>query len=159
MWYTTDGGDSYTKINGIKRSDVVGFGKAKDGADYLAVYAVCEIEGVNAVYRSDDMGKSWIRINDDKHQYGSINYAITGDLRVYGRVFVATNGRGIVYGDLVDEVEKTTEVEGKIPVLTTTERTELEKATVPIWAMLIAMAMLIVLILLLLSAVFLTRRK
>jgi hypothetical protein len=115
LWYTTDGGDSYTKINGIKRSDVVGFGKAKDGADYLAVYAVCEIEGVNAVYRSDDMGKSWIRINDDKHQYGSINYAITGDLRVYGRVFVATNGRGIVYGDLVDEVEKTTEVEGKNP--------------------------------------------
>ena len=40
-----------------------------------------------------------MRINDDQHQYGSINYAITGDLRVYGRVFVATNGRGIVYGE------------------------------------------------------------
>ena len=122
LWYTTDGGDSFTKVDGIKRSDVVGFGKAKEGADYLAIYAVCEIEGVNGVYRSDDMAKSWIRVNDDEHQYGSINYAITGDLRVYGRVFVGTNGRGVVYGELIDDEEKTTEVEGGIPIpaLTTT---------------------------------------
>lgn len=115
LWYTTDGGDSFTKVDGIKRSDVVGFGKAKEGADYLAIYAVCEIEGVNGVYRSDDMAKSWIRVNDDEHQYGSINYAITGDLRVYGRVFVGTNGRGVVYGELIDDEEKTTEVEGRNP--------------------------------------------
>ena len=78
----------------------VGFGKAKDGEDYLAVYITGEVDGFfYAVYRSDNMGKNWVRINDDQHQYGSINYAITGDLRVYGRVFVATNGRGIVYGE------------------------------------------------------------
>ena len=51
-----------------------------------------EIDGLYAVYRSDDI-KSWVRVSDDQHQYGSINYSITGDLRVYGRVFVATNGR------------------------------------------------------------------
>jgi hypothetical protein len=112
LWYTTDGGTSFNKTDEITGSDVVGFGKAKDGADYLAVYAVCTIDGVNGVYRSDDMGENWIRINDFEHQYGSINYSITGDLRVYGRVFVATNGRGVVYGDMVDETEKTIEADG-----------------------------------------------
>ena len=97
--YTTDGGKTITKIEDVARCDVVGFGKAKDGEDYLAIYITGEIDGLYAVYRSDDMGKSWVRVNDDQHQYGSINYSITGDLRVYGRVFVATNGRGIVYGE------------------------------------------------------------
>ncbi|HOQ01601.1 MAG TPA: dockerin type I domain-containing protein [Acetivibrio clariflavus] len=97
--YTTDGGKTINKVKGITRCDVIGFGKAKDGEDYLAIYICGETDGLYAVYRSDDMAKSWVRINDDQHQYGSINYSITGDLRVYGRVFVATNGRGIVYGE------------------------------------------------------------
>lgn len=97
--YTTDGGKTINKVSDITRSDVVGFGKAKDGEDYLAIYMCGEKDGLYAVYRSDDMAKSWVRVNDDQHQYGSINYSITGDLRVYGRVFVATNGRGIVYGE------------------------------------------------------------
>ncbi|HEX9061490.1 MAG TPA: dockerin type I domain-containing protein, partial [Clostridia bacterium] len=99
LFYTTDGGKTITKAAGFTKCDVVGFGKAKDGADYLAIYACGEIDGLYAVYRSDDMAKNWVRVNDDQHQYGSINYSITGDLRVYGRVFVATNGRGIVYGE------------------------------------------------------------
>ncbi len=97
--YTTDGGKTITKVDGITRCDVVGFGKAKAGSDYLAIYICGETDDLYAVYRSDDMAKNWVRVNDDQHQYGSINYSITGDLRVYGRVFVATNGRGIVYGE------------------------------------------------------------
>uniref|UniRef100_UPI0035941E46 dockerin type I domain-containing protein n=1 Tax=Herbivorax sp. ANBcel31 TaxID=3069754 RepID=UPI0035941E46 len=97
--YTTDGGKTINKIEETTRCDVVGFGKAKDGEDYLAIYITGEIDDLYAIYRSDDMGENWVRINDDQHQYGSINYAITGDLRVYGRVFVGTNGRGIVYGE------------------------------------------------------------
>jgi hypothetical protein len=45
------------------------------------------------------VGASWTRINDDTHQYGALG-AITGDPRVYGRVYVGTEGRGIVYGDI-----------------------------------------------------------
>lgn len=97
--YTTDGGKTIQKVDGITRCDVVGFGKAKAGSDYLAIYICGETDGKYAVYRSDDMAQNWVRVNDDQHQYGSINYAITGDLRVYGRVFVGTNGRGIVYGE------------------------------------------------------------
>jgi hypothetical protein len=40
-----------------------------------------------------------VRINDDSHQYGWIS-PIAGDPRIYGRVYLGTNGRGVVYGDI-----------------------------------------------------------
>ncbi|WP_437822047.1 hypothetical protein [Sorangium sp. So ce1078] len=49
-----------------------------------------------------DGGAAWTRINDDQHQYGAANTVITGDPRVYGHVYIDTNGRGIVYGDLAE---------------------------------------------------------
>ena len=64
-----------------------------------AVYAVGTVGGVYGTFRSDDVGASWTRINDDAHQYGLLG-AITGDPRIYGRVYVGTEGRGIVYGDV-----------------------------------------------------------
>jgi hypothetical protein len=39
-----------------------------------------------------------VRINDDQHQFGLIGQ-ITGDPKLYGRVYVGTLGRGILYGD------------------------------------------------------------
>jgi len=44
-------------------------------------------------------GGSRTRINDDQHQYAWIGQAVSGDPRVYGRVYLATNGRGILYAD------------------------------------------------------------
>jgi len=55
---------------------------------------------VAGIYRSDDQGQAWVRINDNLHQYGSINAAITGDPRIYARVYFSTNGRGVIYGEL-----------------------------------------------------------
>ena len=44
------------------------------------------------------MGVSWNRVTDATHQYGTIQ-CITGDPRIFGRVYFGTNGLGIVYGD------------------------------------------------------------
>jgi hypothetical protein len=65
----------------------------------MAIYITGEIDNVLGFFRSDDAGKTWVRINDDQHGYGAVDTAITGDPRVYGRVYIATNGRGIVYGE------------------------------------------------------------
>ena len=40
----------------------------------------------------------WQRINDDAHRFGR-PYSVTGDPRIAGRVYFATGGRGIFYGD------------------------------------------------------------
>ncbi|OYP49336.1 hypothetical protein CG709_02810, partial [Lachnotalea glycerini] len=103
LWPSTDSGQTFTKLSNVEKADVVGFGKAAPGKDYMALYVSAQINGVRGIFRSDDVGETWVRINDDQHQYGSTNSSITGDPRVYGRVYVGTNGRGIVYGDTNEE--------------------------------------------------------
>lgn len=99
LWRSTDSGASFTKLPNVTKAVNVGFGRAAPGRSYHAVYAVATIDGVTGVYRSDDTGASWVRINDDKHQYGNMGEALTGDPRVYGRVYLGTNGRGILVAD------------------------------------------------------------
>ncbi|MER5382799.1 cellulose binding domain-containing protein [Streptomyces sp. NPDC002688] len=102
LWHSTDGGASFTKLSNVEQADTVGFGKAATGASYQTLYTSAKIGGVRGIFRSTDKGVSWTRINDDVHQWGWTGAAITGDPRIYGRVYVATNGRGIVYGDSSD---------------------------------------------------------
>jgi photosystem II stability/assembly factor-like uncharacterized protein len=99
LWRTTDSGTSFTKVTNVTTADTFGFGMAKTGATSPAVFLAGTVNGVHAIFRSDDAGASWSRITDDKHQFATIQ-AITGDPRVYGRVYIGTNGLGIVYGDI-----------------------------------------------------------
>jgi hypothetical protein len=108
LWHSTNGGASFTKLSNVDQADTIGFGKAAPGASYQTLYTSAEIGGVRGIFRSTDEGASWVRINDDQHQYGWTGATITGDPRVYGRVYVGTNGRGIIYGDTSDQTGGTT---------------------------------------------------
>ena len=99
LYHSTDSGATFTKLSNVDQADVVGFGKAAPGQNYMALYISAQVNGVRGIFRSNDTGATWVRINDDAHQYGRTNMCITGDPRTYGRVYVGTNGRGIVYGD------------------------------------------------------------
>jgi len=101
LFRSTNGGDSFTRVSSVTDAVNVGFGAPAPGRSYQAVYTVATVGGVTGVYRSDDTGASWVRINDDRHQYGNAGEALTGDPRVYGRVYLGTNGRGVIYGDRV----------------------------------------------------------
>jgi len=102
LWHSTDGGASFTKLSNVDQADTIGFGKAATGASYQTLYTSAKIGGVRGIFRSTDKGASWTRINDDAHQWGWTGGAITGDPRIYGRVYVSTNGRGVIYGDTSD---------------------------------------------------------
>lgn len=102
LWHSTDGGTSFTKLPNVEQADTIGFGKAAPGASYQTLYTSAKIGGVRGIFRSTDKGASWTRVNDDAHQWGWTGAAITGDPRVYGRVYVSTNGRGVIYGDSSD---------------------------------------------------------
>ena len=115
LYKSVDSGKTFVLISGMNQNDqpitantavrsirAIGFGKAMPGRRYPALYLSGKINpplGIEkeALYRSDDGGTSWIRINDDKNNFpGDV---LVGDSRVPGRVYVGTPGRGIIYGD------------------------------------------------------------
>ena len=98
LYRSTDSGQSFVKVKTILEAYALGFGKAAPNSFYPALYVAGKIGAVQGFFRSDDQGKTWTRINDDRHSFGQIN-VITGDPRIYGRVYLGTGGRGILYGD------------------------------------------------------------
>lgn len=102
LMYTEDGGANFTVVKSLPTVDSIGFGKAKDEDSYPVLYAEGDDgEHGYGIYKSEDKGESWVRINDYQHQFGNLNPKfITGDSNVYGRVYFCTDGRGIVMGEL-----------------------------------------------------------
>ena len=52
---------------------------------------------VEGLFRSDDAGASFARIDDDSHRYGLL-LSLTADPLQYGTVYVAPHGRGVIVG-------------------------------------------------------------
>ncbi|WP_406361991.1 1,4-beta-glucanase [Streptomyces sp. NBC_01579] len=112
LFRSTDGGLTFSAVAGCQASHALGFGAAAPAGprnsgrrvrdSYPAIFQTGRVsatfDGV-AVLRSDDAGATWVRINDDNHQWGWTGEVITGDPRIHGRVYLGTNGRGIQYAD------------------------------------------------------------
>ena len=99
LFHSTDAGSTFSRVDGGIVVTDLGFGKALPGRRYPALFALGAKGDTYAIWRSDDAGASWIRINDAGHEYGRRFRCIAGDPRVFGRVYVGTDGRGIVYGE------------------------------------------------------------
>jgi hypothetical protein len=95
---SSDAGKTFTTFPDVKEAYSLGFGKAAPGREWPALYLFGKIAGTTGLFRSDDSGAGWTRINDDLHQFGWLNH-VTGDPRIYGRVYFATGGRGIFFGE------------------------------------------------------------
>jgi hypothetical protein len=72
VWHSTDSGATFTQLTSVTGAVAIGFGKAAPGQTYPALFAVATVGGVRGIFRSDDVGATWVRINDDAHQYGVI---------------------------------------------------------------------------------------
>jgi xyloglucan-specific exo-beta-1,4-glucanase len=101
LQHSTDGGVSWIKVDGPTYVESVGLGKAAPGQSYATIYIWGDVDGTRGLYRSIDEGGNWVRVNDDAHQFGGpANGAfVVGDTNVFGRVYMSTAGRGIVYGE------------------------------------------------------------
>ena len=100
LYRSTDSAASFRAASGTDINiDLFGLGRAAPGSGTPAIYATGSKAGVKGVWRSVDGGARWVRINDDANQWGLRFRAISGDPRRFGRAYLATDGRGIFYGD------------------------------------------------------------
>jgi xyloglucan-specific exo-beta-1,4-glucanase len=103
LYHSADAAQTFRRATPAEiRIEQFGLGHAAPDSAYPALYAIAVIGGLRGVWRSDDGGASWLRINDDAHQWGQRFRAISGDPRRYGRVYLATDGRGLLYGDPIE---------------------------------------------------------
>jgi photosystem II stability/assembly factor-like uncharacterized protein len=98
LFRSRDSGVSFSKVAGVDNATKIGFGKAAPGRNYPSLYLVGRPGGTYGIHRSADEGATWVRVNDDEHQFGFIN-SITGDPRVFGRVYIGSANRGIQYAE------------------------------------------------------------
>ncbi|HNX04790.1 MAG TPA: hypothetical protein PKI32_04775 [Opitutales bacterium] len=97
--YAMDAEGRFARVPHVTELRAFAFGKAAHGAARPAIYVVGIVDGVRGIFRSDDLGANFVRINDDRHQWASL-LLLEGDMRTYGRIYVGTHGRGALYGDI-----------------------------------------------------------
>jgi photosystem II stability/assembly factor-like uncharacterized protein len=98
-----DAGVSFARVTAVDSCRAVGFGAAAPGQSFPAVYIWGAAGGgPRGIYRSDDQGNTWRRINDDAHEFGGPGNGefVLGDANVYGRVFMSSAGRGLILGEI-----------------------------------------------------------
>ena len=89
----------FANVTGV---DAFGFGKPAPASRAPVLFLAGRLEGVQGIFRSLDDGASWQRIDDADHRYGRISHLV-GDPRIFGRLYFATSGRGVFYGDPASE--------------------------------------------------------
>jgi hypothetical protein len=101
LYRSSDSGATFTQVAPatVAAAFRLGFGAPSSGATYPAIYVFGTVAGVDGLFRSIDQGATWLRINDDQHQFGTI-HQVLGDPKAFGRVYVAAEGRGILYATL-----------------------------------------------------------
>mgnify|MGYP004605351663 CR=1 FL=1 len=99
LYRSGNGGDTFTKVENVQTARLVAFGKNPPGKSHPAVFVQGTVNDItDGVFRSDDMGKTWIRVNNDAVKIGDVPVAMEGDRQVFGQVFIGTNGMGVFRG-------------------------------------------------------------
>jgi hypothetical protein len=97
-----NGGATWTDVFNTQEVWAIGFGKGSPGQSYPAVYIAGYSNGDRSpgIYRSDNDCATWTKLTSAP--FGSLDLirAVSGDMKVYGKVYVGFGGSGAGYGAL-----------------------------------------------------------
>ncbi|MBB6695531.1 fibronectin type III domain-containing protein [Cohnella xylanilytica] len=104
LYRSSDGGSTFGRVPGVRQAFLFSFGKHAPGRLNPAVFVYGRVDGFEGegIFRSDDMGATWVRASVANPFPGNDPNAMAGDRQVHGRVYVGTNGTGILYGSLTE---------------------------------------------------------
>ncbi|MEB3887047.1 hypothetical protein [Lyngbya sp. CCY1209] len=102
LYRSSNFGEDFVKV-AVEEANVLGFGKAAPDTTQPTVFIQGKIDGETGVFRSTDLGENWVQIADYPMGYFEKSRVITGDMNVFGRVFLGTAGNGFIYGQPFDD--------------------------------------------------------
>ncbi|KAF9514311.1 glycoside hydrolase family 74 protein [Hydnum rufescens UP504] len=100
IWHSTNYGQSVVQLSGgLTQAWGIAVGAPRVSGGTPSVFAAGIVNGVTGLFRTSNNGASWTQINDAAHGFATVSAVVlAGDPRIYKRVYVGTNGRGIFYG-------------------------------------------------------------
>ncbi|UKO99576.1 sialidase family protein [Nostoc sp. UHCC 0870] len=100
LYRSTDGGKTFTSIPSVDSCEFMTFGKgSSDAKPYIYIFGRVGGATKDTMYKSENMGQSWIKIsNPNVLQFPGILH-MEGDMRSPNLVYVSLTGRGIMVGE------------------------------------------------------------
>lgn len=98
LLHSADGGATLVRTGPAEKVLTLGLGCPAPRSTAPTLFIAGTVGGETGVFRSDDRGLSWSRIDDAANRLGLL-HELVGDPRVYGRVYATTGGRGILVGE------------------------------------------------------------
>ncbi|MBW4550838.1 MAG: glycoside hydrolase [Aphanocapsa sp. GSE-SYN-MK-11-07L] len=101
LFRSVDGGKSFQPLETVKSAEIITFGRGLSATQpFVYIFGQIGKASQNAIYKSEDMGKTWKQIsNPQVQQFPGITY-MEGDMRTPNLVYVSLGGRGIMVGEL-----------------------------------------------------------
>ena len=99
LYIVSDYGNEIKKMKHVNQAYLFGFGKNPAGKKHPTLFVYGTVSGEKGIFRSDNYGESFLKINDASHNIGNDPNCLEGDRQVFGRVYIGTNGRGFYYGE------------------------------------------------------------
>ena len=101
IYNSTNFGAAFSQVpsNLTSTNRVLALGAPAPGQTKPAIYVFGTVNNFLGIYRSDDGGSTWTVINDVNHQWGGLIQSMAADPNVFGRVYLAVNGRGVIMGN------------------------------------------------------------
>ena len=105
LFKSTDGGSTWTRLETVAEAPLVAAGASMPGATYPAIFILGKVQDDKELwyYRSDDGGKTWVRVNNRHHRLGNEPEVLEADRQIPGRYYIGMNGTGVKYGQPVGE--------------------------------------------------------
>ena len=94
LYRSSDGGKTLTSVVGVANVQAFCFGMPMTGSQYPTAFVYATVYGVEGIYRSTNMGKSWVNITPDDFVLKSAVF-MEGDRQQAGVLYFIHSGTGV----------------------------------------------------------------
>jgi photosystem II stability/assembly factor-like uncharacterized protein len=98
LYRSSNFGKDFVKVAQVDEAQALGFGKAAVGVSHPTVFIQGKVNAQGGVFRSIDLGESWIKVAEYPKGYFGEPRVLVGDMNFFGRVFMGTGGNGFIFG-------------------------------------------------------------
>ncbi len=99
LWHSSDAGTTFRRLSAVSHCEIFALGMPAPGGPSATLFVYGSVNGSEGIFRSVDAGATFFRIDSAAQPIGDQAMVMEGDPRVFGRLYVGTNGRGIFYGE------------------------------------------------------------